>query len=89
MSPQAEKIQRYVGKVDGKSQYAQKRYLMWTHNDLLNIANGRSLIYLFIHFIYHRLQLLVKNILIQIDKEIHSYHKKKKKKINLNILDLL
>ena len=40
-----------------------------------------------IHFIYHRLQLLVKNILIQIDKEIHSYHKKKK--INLNILDLL
>ena len=27
-----------------------------------------------IHFIYRRLQLLVKNILIQIDKEIHSYH---------------
>ena len=35
---------------------------------------------LFIHFIYRRLQLLVKNILIQIDKEIHSYHKKKIKK---------
>ena len=35
---------------------------------------------LFIHFIYRRLQFLVKNILIQIDKEIHSYHKKKKKK---------
>ena len=32
----------YVGKVDGKSQYVQKRYLMWTLNDLLNIANGRS-----------------------------------------------
>ena len=48
-------------------------------------------IYLFIHFIYRRLQLLVKNILIQIDKEIHSYHKNKikEKKINLNILDLL
>ena len=52
MSPQAEKIQRYVGKVDGKSQYAQKRYLMWTHNDPLNIANGRSLIYLFIYSLY-------------------------------------
>ena len=37
-------------------------------------------VYLFIHFIYRRLQLLVNNILIKIDKEIHSYHKKKKKK---------
>ena len=35
---------RYVGKVDGKSQYVQKRYLMWTLNDLLSIANGSSLI---------------------------------------------
>ena len=34
----------YVGKIDGKSQYVQKRYLMWTLNDLLNIANGSSLI---------------------------------------------
>ena len=38
------KDDRYVGKVDGKSQYVQKRYLMWTLNDLLNIANGSSLI---------------------------------------------
>ena len=38
------KDHRYVGKVDGKSQYVQKRYLMWTLNDLLNIANGSSLI---------------------------------------------
>ena len=45
-----------------------------------------GVIYLFIHFIHRRLQLLVKNMLIQIDKEIHSYHKKK---VNLNILDLL
>ena len=29
---------------------------------------------LFIHFIYRRLQLLVQNILIKINKEIHSYH---------------
>ena len=27
-----------------------------------------------IHFIYPRLQVLVKNIIIQIDKEIHLYH---------------
>ena len=33
---------RYVGKVGGKSQYVQKQYLMWTLNDLLNIANGNS-----------------------------------------------
>ena len=38
------KDHRYVGKVDGKSQYAQKRYLRWTLNDLLNIANGSPLI---------------------------------------------
>ena len=51
----------------------------------------------FIHFIYRRLQLLVKNILIQIDKEIHSYHKKKIKKKNqskyprfaMNVLQIL
>ena len=36
--------QNYVGKVDGKSQYVQKRYLMWTLNDPLNIANGIFLI---------------------------------------------
>ena len=35
---------RYVGKVDGKSQYVQKRYLMWTLNELLNITKGSSLI---------------------------------------------
>ena len=34
-----------------------------------------------IHFIYRELQLLVKNVVIEIDKEIHSYHKKKKKSI--------
>ena len=34
----------YVGKVDGKSQYVQKRYLIWTLNDPLNIANGIFLI---------------------------------------------
>ena len=38
------KDHRYVEKVDGKSQYVRKRYLMWTLNDLLNIANGSSLI---------------------------------------------
>ena len=38
------KNHHYVGRVDGKSQYVQKRYIMWTLNDLLNIANGRSLI---------------------------------------------
>ena len=35
------------------------------------------IIIIIIHFIYRQLQLLVKNILIQIDKDIHSYHKKK------------
>ena len=34
----------YVRKFDGKSQYVQKRYLTWTLNELLNIANGSSLI---------------------------------------------
>ena len=29
------KDHRYVGKVDSKSQYVQKRYLMWTLNDIL------------------------------------------------------
>ena len=38
------KNHHYVGKVDGKSQYVQKRYLMWILNDSLNIANGSSLI---------------------------------------------
>ena len=38
------KDHRYVGKVECKSQYVQKRYLMWALNDLLNIANGNSLI---------------------------------------------
>ena len=38
------KDHRFVGKVDSKSQYVQKRYLMWTLNDILNIANGSSLI---------------------------------------------
>ena len=43
MSPQVEKITVMLGKlVDGKSQYVQK--LMWTLNDLLNIANGSSVI---------------------------------------------
>ena len=45
------------------------------------------IIIIIIHFIYRRLQRLISNILIQIDGEIHSYHKEKK--INLNILDLL
>ena len=31
---------RYVGKGDGKNRYVQKQNLMWTLNDLLNIANG-------------------------------------------------
>ena len=48
------------------------------------IALDPIILHLFIHFIYRRLQLLVKNILIQIDKEIHSYHKKKKKNNNNN-----
>ena len=39
-----EKNHGYVGKVDGKSQYVQKRYLMWALNNLLNIANRSSLI---------------------------------------------
>ena len=43
MSPQVEKI-TVVGKVDSKSQHVQKRYLMWTLNDLLTIANVSSLI---------------------------------------------
>ena len=30
-------------KKDGKSQYAQKHYLLWKLNDLLNIANRSSL----------------------------------------------
>ena len=34
----------YVKKVDGKSQHGQKQYLMWTLDDLLNIAKGSSLI---------------------------------------------
>ena len=38
------KDHRYAGKVDGKSQYVQKLYLMWTLNDLFNITNGSSLI---------------------------------------------
>ena len=43
-SPLCRKDHRYVGKVGGKNQYVQKRYLMWTLNDLLNITNGSSLI---------------------------------------------
>ena len=35
---------RYIGKVDGKNQYFQKRYLMWRLNNILNIASGSSLI---------------------------------------------
>ena len=38
------KDHHYVGKVNGKSQYVQKRYLMWTLYDLLNIASESSLI---------------------------------------------
>ena len=34
------KDQRYVGKVDGKSQYVQKWYLMWILNYLLNTAKN-------------------------------------------------
>ena len=33
------KNHRYKGKVDGKSQYVEKLYFMWTLSDLLNIAN--------------------------------------------------
>ena len=38
------KDHRYVEKVEGKSQYVQKQYLMWTLSDLLNIANESFLI---------------------------------------------
>ena len=38
------KNHRYVGKVDGNSQHVQKRYLTRTLNDVLNIANGSSVI---------------------------------------------
>ena len=34
----------YVGKVDGKKQFLQKRYLLWTLRDLLDIANGCSVV---------------------------------------------
>ena len=34
----------YVGKVDGKKQFLQKRYLLWTLRDLLDIANGCSVL---------------------------------------------
>ena len=30
----------YVGKVDGKSVYVQKQYLLWTLRDTLDIING-------------------------------------------------
>ena len=30
----------YVGKVDGKSMYVQKQYLLWTLRDTLDIING-------------------------------------------------
>ena len=36
------KNHRYNGKVDGKSQYVEKLYFMWTLSDLLNIANCSS-----------------------------------------------
>ena len=36
--------QKYIGKKDGESQYAQIRYLLWNLNDLLQIANGNKLI---------------------------------------------
>ena len=48
--------------------------------------------FIIIHFIYRRLQLLVKNILIQIDKEIHSYQKKNQSKyprFAMNVLQIL
>ena len=31
----------FTGKVNGKKQYAQKRYLQWTIQELLGIINGR------------------------------------------------
>ena len=33
----------YVGKKDGKREHVQKRYLLWTLRDLLNIINGVKL----------------------------------------------
>ena len=36
--PPGRKNQRYVGKLNGKSQYVQKRYLMRALKDLLNIT---------------------------------------------------
>ena len=39
-----QKDHRYVEKIEGKSQYVQKQYLMWTLNDLLNMANESFLI---------------------------------------------
>ena len=51
------------------------------------------IIIIIIDFIYRRLQLLVKNIPIQIDKEIHSYHKKKSRskypRFAMNVLQIL
>ena len=38
------KDHRNFAKVDDKSQYVQKRYLIWKLNDPLKIANGSSLI---------------------------------------------
>eukprot|EP00111_Clytia_hemisphaerica_P013977 TCONS_00041134-protein len=32
----------YIGKVNGKREYAQKRYLQWTIRELLDIVNGNS-----------------------------------------------
>ena len=31
----------FIGKVNGKKQYAQKRYLQWTIRELLGIINGK------------------------------------------------
>ena len=36
------KDQIYMGKVDGQKMFRQKKYLLWTLNDLLDIANGCS-----------------------------------------------
>ena len=33
----------YIGKVKGERQYLQKRYLLWTLNEILEIANGSKL----------------------------------------------
>ena len=38
------KDQQYVGKIDGQSQFVQKRYLLWSLNDILDIINGNTLI---------------------------------------------